>query len=405
MNTKVLMFGWEYPPFNSGGLGVACLGLSKALTQQGIEIAFVLPKKIDVSSPFMKIIFADNNPQSVEKIFSAYITSNQYAKLAVKYGWDNSLMDEVVKYGILAREIAKEENFDVIHAHDWLSFPAGIEAKKISGKPLIVHVHATEFDRSGEKINPQIYQIEKQGLEFADKIVAVSNYTKNKIVEKYGISPDKIEVVWNGIEPVVHQDASKPSLLKDVKDLGCKLVLFVGRITMQKGPDYFLEAAKRVLDYDKNVVFVISGSGDMENQIIRQSVELGISDKVLFTGFLRGDELDAVYNAADLFIMPSVSEPFGITALEAVNMGVPVIVSKQSGVSEALHACLRVDFWDIDEMTNKILSVLGHKSLQGCLRENGQQEIGKLSWNAAANKCVNLYEKLLNLHQANFITV
>jgi glycogen(starch) synthase len=397
---KVLMFGWELPPFNSGGLGVASLGLSKALVGQGVEVTFVLPKKIDVASNFMKIIFADEHPQEhVAQLLNGYITSKKYSQMAKIYGWGGSLMDEVLFYGELARRIAKEQTFDVIHAHDWLCFPAGIEAKKVSGKPLVVHVHATEFDRSGEKINQAIFEIEKMGMEAADKIIAVSQFTKNIIISRYGINPDKVVVVWNGIETGNFRETAHPDIVQMVRQMNCKMVLFVGRVTMQKGPDYFVDAAWRVLQFNPNVVFVMAGSGDMENQIIRHAVDLGISDRVLFTGFLRGPELDAVYKGADLFVMPSVSEPFGITALESVTHGTPVLLSKQSGVSEALHNALTVDFWDTEEMANKMLSVLGYDSLHECLSCEAMREIPKINWDAAASKCFELYKSLYHLHE------
>jgi len=248
-----------------------------------------------------------------------------------------------------------------------------------------------------ERINQAIYAIEKMGMEAADKIIAVSNFTKNIIVSRYGIDQSKIEVVWNGVEQKNFRQTAHPELALAIAQLGCKLVLFVGRITRQKGPDYFLRAAKKVLEHNPNVVFVIAGSGDMENQIIRESVELGISDKVLFTGFLRGNELDAIYQSADLFVMPSVSEPFGLTALESVTHGTPVIVSKQSGVSETLHAALTVNFWDTDEMAEKMLAVLGYDSLHECMSCEGLGEVSKISWESAANKCTAIYQSLLHL--------
>ena len=395
------MFGWEpLPPFNAGGLGVACLGLSKSLASQGFDITFVLPKKVPLTADHMRIIFADENPElHVMDMLSAYTTSQQYKTLVKRYGWSGDLIDQVVFYGELAKKIAVKEEFDIIHAHDWLSFLAGIAAKAVSGKPLVVHVHATEFDRSGENINQQIYEIEKKGMEMADKVIAVSNFTKNIIVNRYGIDPNKIEVVWNGVETRSFRDTAHPELAQAIREMGCKLVLFVGRMTMQKGPDYFLTAAKKVLEYNPNVVFVMAGSGDMENQIIRQSVDLGISDKVLFTGFLRGAELDAIYRSADLFVMPSISEPFGITALESVTYGTPVLISKQSGVSETLHSALTVDFWDTDEMANKMLSVLGYDSLHECMSCEGLAEINKINWDQAASKCAAIYEQLLRLHK------
>lgn len=398
------MFGWEYPPFNSGGLGVACAGLAQALSQRGVEVLFVLPRRLDLKPARVKFVFADIKVSTVviDSPLQPYLTARQYGlSLSSDANYGRTLFNEVVRYAQKAAEIVKLNDFDVIHVHDWLAFPAGIKAKELSGKPLVVHVHATEFDRSGENPNKRVYEIEKLGLEKADRVVAVSNYTKRMIVGKYGINLDKVEVVWNGIEPERESEADL-GLLSEARRLGCKLVLFVGRITLQKGPDYFLRAAKRVLEYDQGVVFVISGAGDMENQVIRQAAELGISDKVLFTGFLRGEELSAAYQAADLFVMPSVSEPFGLTALEAVASGTPVIVSKQSGVSEALTNVLKVDFWDTEEMANKILSVLGHPSLGRCLSRHAREDIAGLDWRSAAGKCVDLYTRLLQPTQARF---
>lgn len=394
---KVLMFGWEFPPYNSGGLGTACLGLTRALNNLDVEIIFVLPKKLNLSSPFVKLIFADDLiTYQVDSPLTPYLTSDEYSKEIddLKGIYGKSLMNEVLRYGKAARKIAKTEKFDIIHAHDWLSFIAGIEAKKVSGKPLIVHVHSTELDRTGgNNINQAVYQLEKKGMQEADQIIAVSGFTKDMIVKHYGIDPCKIQVVHNGIEINDYQGSSNGQNVLALKEAGYKIVLFVGRITLQKGPDYFLKVAKKVLEVDPNVYFIIAGSGDMEYQMIREAVELNISDKVLFAGFLRGEELNNIYQAADLFVMPSVSEPFGITALESVVNGTPVIVSKQSGVSETLTHALKVDFWDIDEMTNKILGVLHSDSLQQTLKSNAWEEVKKITWSRAAERVKGLYQK------------
>lgn len=388
---KILMFGWELPPFNSGGLGVACYGLGRALTSQGVEVIFVLPYKLPIQMPFLKLIFASSFPY-LTKLPSAYTSSKQLKKPQIL---GRNLVEEVYLYAKRAAEIAKAEKFDLIHAHDWLSFPAGMAAKNVSGKPLIVHIHATEFDRNIESVNPDVFKIEKEGMEKADKVITVSNFTKQIVVDKYGIEPDKVTVVWNGIDqedfPRSHD---KIKILANLKKEGLKIVLFVGRITLQKGPDYFLQAAKRVLEYNPQVRFVIAGSGDMEGQIIDQAVSMGISDKVYFAGFVRGDELNQLYRSADLFVLSSVSEPFGITTLESMINGTPVLVSKQSGVAEALHHALKVDFWDIDEMANQILAILEHGSLMKCLSRNGKEEVKKFSWKEAARKCLNLYKKI-----------
>jgi glycogen(starch) synthase len=399
---RILMFGWEFPPYNSGGLGVACFGLTRALAEFDLQITFVLPRRVSVSAPFLKMVFADNKVKMlpVDAMLSPYMTQVEYKYARFLDGspiYGSSLFEEVLRYASMASDVAKNEEFDVIHAHDWLSFLAGVEAKKVSGKPLIVHVHATEFDRSGEHVNQAIYNIEKEGMEQANKIIAVSQFTKDIIVSRYGISPDKIEVVWNGIDQADYYDqpSEQYNNIMRFKELGFKIVLFVGRITMQKGPDYFLDAAKKVLECEPNTVFIIAGSGDMENQIMMQAASLGISDKVLFPGFLRGAELNKVYKAADLFVLPSVSEPFGIVPLESVINGTPVLISKQSGVSECLTHSLQVDFWDTDEMANQIVSVLYHTSLKECLRDNSQKEIKKLTWHEAAKKCAKIYHNVV----------
>ncbi len=400
MNLKVLMFGWEFPPYNSGGLGTACFGLTRALSSyEGMDVIFVLPKKINVSSDFVKIIFADTSSVLTEKdisILSGYITSSEYtsSKKDITVGlYGATLLQEVKYYAKRAREIAKREDFDIIHAHDWLSFLAGIEAKKVSGKPLVLHVHATEFDRTGgQGVNQDVYDIEKYAMGQADEIIAVSNFTKNKIIEHYGISGDKITVVHNGVDMSDYKKL--PARLERIKKEGKqKIVLFVGRITIQKGPEYFVQAAKIVLEYYPDVLFVVAGSGDMQYQMMREATDLGIGDKVIFTGFLRGDDLTSLYQAADLYVMPSVSEPFGIIPLETIANGTPVIVSKQTGVSEVLTHALKVDFWDVEEMANKILGVLQNDSLQKTLKEESHKEVKKLNWKASAKKVLDVYKK------------
>jgi glycosyltransferase involved in cell wall biosynthesis len=269
-----------------------------------------------------------------------------------------------------------------------------MEAKKATGKPLIVHVHATEFDRTGGTgVNQQVYDIERAGMHAADAVIAVSQWTKNIVVNHYGVSPDKITVVHNGID--VGDVKPVPSRVQALKDAGNKIVLFVGRITMQKGPDYFIRAAKRVLEFRPNTIFLVSGSGDMERQMIRQAAAEGISDKVFFVGFLRGEELDSIYQSADLYVMPSISEPFGITPLEALANGTPVLISRQSGVAEVLNHALKTDFWDIDDTADKIISTLDHPCLHESLKVNGGREVAKNTWAVAAGKCLDVYGRLV----------
>ncbi|MEM4268341.1 MAG: glycosyltransferase family 4 protein [Candidatus Woesearchaeota archaeon] len=408
------MFGWEFPPFSSGGLGTACQGLTKGLAEQGAYITFVIPKanpsinSADVSiNPNINLVSADNFLPSkvkikvVNSLLMPYITSQGYNErmlLVAKsrhdksfttelYGWN--LFEEVYRYAEKAKWIALSDDFDIIHSHDWMTYPAAIKAKQITNKPLIVHVHATEFDRTGDHPNEIVYKIERMGMHEADKVIAVSNYTKWKIVENYGIPPEKIEVVHNAVNFPDYWCFGNERMDD------CKTVLFLGRITLQKGPEYFLYAAKRVLEKEPNVRFIMAGSGDMEPWIIEKAAELGISHRVLFTGFLRGADVDRAYRMADLYVMPSVSEPFGITPLEAMRNGTPVIISKTSGVSEVVSHCLKVDFWDIDQLSNKILSVIKYNSLHSELCSNGQEEIKKFNWKEPARKCINIYNQVI----------
>src|SRR3989338_6993847 len=350
---KVLMFGWEFPPYSSGGLGTACFGLTKGLSGEGVEVVFVVPKSAPNSS-HAKLISAGLDKISFREINSAlapYTTSLQYEKNLNKNNpeflvYGQNLFEEVYRYYEIAKKIASEENFDVIHSHDWMSFRAGINAKLVSGKPLVVHVHATEFDRTGGlEINQVVYNIEREGMHFADSVIAVSNFTKNKIVQHYGVHPDKVQVVHNAVD--FHGLEGTDELEKN--DKFGKTVLYLGRITIQKGPDHFLRAAKKVLEQEPNTRFIIAGTGDMEKQTIELAVDLGIANKVFFAGFINQERLDSIYKMANLYVMPSVSEPFGITPLEAMRNETPVLISKQSGVSEVLNHCLKVDFWDIDQ--------------------------------------------------------
>ena len=407
MPTKILMFGWELPPYNSGGLGVACFGIARALEQNNLAVTFVLPKAFNTSPQGINVVFADRSRVVLKQIpqffLYPYITEQGYQDIRLcspSLFCGKNLFDEVKRYALHARLIAQEESFDLIHAHDWLSFLAGIEAKKVSGKPLVVHVHATEFDRSGGRgANARVYEIEKEGMQKADAIIAVSNFTKNIFINHYDIPEDKVRVVHNGIDEPEKTLSCSHNPLNALKRDGYKVVIFVGRLTLQKGPDYFLKAAKRVLEYNKKVFFVIAGSGDLERQIIHQSAALGIADKVLFAGFLRGEELIHLYKAADVFVMPSVSEPFGISTLESLIHNVPVIISKQSGVSEILTHALKVDFWDTEEIAHKILAVLQYQPLKSCLGEYGYHEAKKHSWELAARRCMEIYRHLLSSMQ------
>ncbi len=403
------MFGWEFPPNNKGGLGTACYGLTKSLSKKGIDITLVLPKKnqphdhLDIISA--DVLYVGNQKlkvKYVDSLLQGYMTSEEYSESMKKYeesfkrlvSGDNSgdlygrdLYSEVMRYAEKARIIALFEDFDVIHCHDWMTFKAGIEAKKASGKPLVVHVHATDFDRTGGNPNQYVYDIERQGMHEADQVITVSQFTKDLIIKHYGVSPDKIKVVHNGI------DYEKPKQ-KETFGSDQKIVLFLGRLTLQKGPEYFMEAAKKALDLRPDIKFVVAGTGDMYGKMITRAAELGIAKNVLFTGHLKGKDVDKAYQMADLYVMPSVSEPFGITPLEALKNNTPVLISRTSGVSEVLENALKVDFWDVDEMTNKIVSAVSYSSLNTSLVENGSRDIQKISWDNAAEKCIDVYSNL-----------
>lgn len=397
-NPKILMIGWELPPHNSGGLGIACYDLCEALAQKyGTEIVFTLPYKANIDASFMRVKYCDAiNFGKIAKNFGG-TTSYAYPKRNVPktqvIDFENDLVNQVERYAGQIVRIARQEDFDLIHAHDWLSFKAGIRAKEISLKPLIVHVHSTEYDRAGgDFVYQKVADIEREGMEKADKVITVSQFTKDKIVKHYGIKPDKIEVVHNGVS--YRRSEVSPSDISALKRAGKKIVLFVGRMTIQKGPDYFLQAAKKVSRILDEAVFVMVGTGDMERQIIEQAAQLGLSGKVFFTGFVSGEEKNSLYRSADLYVMPSVSEPFGIVALESLINRTPILISKQSGVSETVQHALKVDFWDTDEMANKIIAVLKYHSLHSTLRRKGAQEVKGITWDAAAEKCATIYSKI-----------
>lgn len=397
---RVLMFGWEFPPFNSGGLGVACEGLSRALVKHGAELIFVLPKKFDRAASGGRFLFADeimpgifSRRVSVDSPLAPYVTSESYRALLADderdlYGSD--LLYEVKRYARAARRIAARGGFDVIHAHDWLSFLAGIAAKRASGKPLIVHVHATEFDRTGgARPHAEVFSVERAGLEAADLVLAVSGYTKREIVRRYGIPSEKIAVCHNGID--MRESVAAPPLPARKHR---RIVLFVGRLTLQKGPDYFIRAAKLAAAHEPDALFVIAGSGDMERQLIELSAELGLNDRVVFAGFVRGRELARLYASASLFVLPSVSEPFGLTALEAARARIPVILSKQAGVGELLRHVFRVDFWDVRAIASHIVGLLRYPALRAAMSEAAHEEVKTRSWEQSAERCMNAYASL-----------
>ncbi len=425
---KVLMFGWEFPPHITGGLGTACLGLTRGLLKHDTDVIFVVPKAYgdeetgnmqlvnasDIEVDFRHALYGDLwkrveymeigsniipyvSPEEFERLNTIEELKSQETGNSVlskrytfsgKYG--ANLLEEVSRYALIASAVASKKDFDIIHAHDWLTYPAGIAAKKVSGKPLVVHIHATEFDRTGENVNTLIYEIEKQGMMEADRVIAVSNLTRQICIEKYGIPEDKIVTVHNAVEPVEKELERLGQ--RNVKE---KVVTFMGRITFQKGPEYFIEAAKKVLERDPNVRFVMAGQGDMFNKMIKRVARLKMADKFHFTGFLKGEEVDRMLAISDVFVMPSVSEPFGIVPLEAMRSNVPVVISKQSGVSEILKHAIKVDFWDVHALADAIYGLLNYPSVSTMFRKYGKEEVDSLKWENAAEKVKQVYQSIL----------
>lgn len=427
------MFGWEFPPHIAGGLGTACYGMTRGLARNGVEVTFVMPKASgDEDKRFVDVVNAsdvetvfgkvDSDAEDIiDKMSFIHIDSNLVPYLSpedyvtyhdefVKTGekrWETgdvwsqrytfsgkygaNLMEEVARYAMVAAQVAKnlEGQFDVIHAHDWLTYFAGIAAKRVSGKPLVVHMHATEYDRSGENINTQTYAIERAGMHAADRVIAVSNLTRNIVIEKYGVPADKVVTVHNAVR-FAEKESEAPE--RGVSD---KIVTFLGRITFQKGPDYFVEAAAKVLKRVPNVRFVMAGSGDMMNHIIRRVARLGIADRFHFTGFLRGEDVHRMFQLSDVYVMPSVSEPFGISPLEAMKSNVPVIISKQSGVAEVLDYAVKVDYWDVDAMADAIYGLITYPALSHMFAKKGLEEVTSLKWNNAAAKIKSVYEDVI----------
>ena len=417
---KALMFGWEFPPHILGGLGTASYGLTKGMHANGnMDISFVIPKPHgDEEKGFARIIGACDTPVAWRDVSWDYVASrigkvmdpqlyfdlrdhiyadfnymnlNDLGCIEFSGRYPDNLMEEINNYSIVAGVIARTVPCDIIHSHDWLTYPAGIHAKNITGKPLVIHVHATDFDRSRGNVNPTVFGIEKDGMEHADHIITVSNLTRRTVIEKYGINPDKVTTVHNAVIPL---DDDLLNLKRRTHDE--KVVTFLGRITMQKGPEYFVEAAAKVLKKNKNVRFVMAGSGDMMDDMIRLAARRGIADRLHFTGFLRGKEVYQMLRDSDVYIMPSVSEPFGISPLEAMEMGVPSIISKQSGCAEILTNVIKTDYWDIDAMADAIHAIISYPALYNQLREDGIEEIHGITWEKAGKKVIDIYNSLIH---------
>ena len=416
---KALMFGWEFPPHILGGLGTASYGLTKGMWECGdMDITFVIPKPYgDEEHHFAHIVGMSQVPvcwrdvtreyveERIGNVMSPdlyfrlrdhiyadfnYIRTNDLGCIEFSGRYPDNLVEEIINYSICAGVVARTLEFDIIHSHDWLTYPAGIHAKQVSGKPLVIHVHATEFDRSRGKPNPVVFGIEKDGMTHADHIICVSNLTRETVIHNYGIDPAKVTTVHNAVTPLTPEQLNVPE--HKSKD---KIVTFLGRITMQKGPEYFVEAAAKVLKNNPNVRFVMAGSGDMMDKMILLAAERGISDRFHFPGFQKGNQVYEMLKASDVYIMPSVSEPFGISPLEAMQMGVPSIISKQSGCAEILNNVIKTDYWDIDAMADAINSIVTYPAMYNQLREDGLAEVNQITWDKAGRKVIDIYNKVL----------
>ena len=381
---RVLMFGWEFPPHIAGGLGTACYGMTRGLARNDVDVTFVVPHAYgDEDQRFTHVL----NASDVEALYGS--TGSGADDILEKMSFIHIDSNMVPYISPEEYEQYQEGQFDVIHAHDWLTYYAGIAAKRVSGKPLVVHMHATEYDRSGENVNTQVYAIERAGMHAADRVIAVSNLTRNIVINRYGVPADKVVTVHNAVR-FAGGHCKMPE--RGVDD---KIVTFLGRITYQKGPDYFVEAAAKVLKKVPNVRFVMAGSGDMMNHVIRRVARLGIADRFHFTGFLRGEDVHKMFQLSDVYVMPSVSEPFGISPLEAMRSNVPVIISKQSGVAEVLDYAVKVDYWDVDALADAIYGLIQYPALAGMFASKGLEEVTNLKWNDAAAKIKTVYEAVI----------
>ena len=415
---NALMFGWEFPPHILGGLGTASYGLTRGMAQQeDLSITFVIPKPYgDEDQSFLKIIGACHVPviykdvsyQQVEQVQGNIMHPDEYFYYRDRIRYDftrigtnelgciefsgrypDNLLQEISNYEAVAGVLAHSLDFDVIHSHDWLTYPAGIFAKQITGKPLVIHVHATDFDRSRGQVNPTVYSIERRGMDVADHIICVSELTRRTVIEKYHQDPRKVTTVHNAVDPIPNVEQFVKTPRKE------KLVTFLGRITMQKGPEYFVEAAAKVLKRTQNVRFVMAGSGDKMQAMIDLVAERGIADKMHFTGFLKGKEVTQMLADSDVYMMPSVSEPFGISPLEAMQVGTPSIISKQSGCAEILSHAIKTDYWDIDAMADAIYAIVEYPSIYETLSREGRNEVNQITWDKAGLKVRAIYDMVM----------
>ena len=439
---NILMLGWEYPPHIAGGLGIACEGLTKGLARPGTQITFIVPHLYgEEVAPHMNILDSRTRTGDllsviphelgqeneivrlfgIEAFLKPYWTEEEYSTSSIRYS-ETSLIEggnaEVSAsstktkplvpahephYGLdIYEEVSSftqnvVHNFshldcDVIHAHDWMTYPAGVALSKVLGKPLVVHVHSLEYDRSGSNVNHRIHAIEHLGIASADAVIAVSHYTKNIVHQEHNIPTEKIYAVHNGIYPEQAVEYYKSKQKYDA----AHIVLFLGRVTFQKGPEYFVKAAAKVIHHVPDVLFIMAGSGDMLDRIRALTEELQISTHFHFPGFLRGREVEKVFSVADLYVMPSVSEPFGLSALEAINFNVPTLISRQSGVAEVVSNSLKFDFWDVDRLADLIITCLIHEEMRLDMIEMARKELDQLRWDASARKTMNVYETVVN---------
>ena len=417
---KALMFGSEFPTHILGGLGTASYGLTRGMsTQEHMDITFVIPKPWgDEDQSFLKIIGANNTPiawrdvswetakERLEKFMDPqeyfnlrdniyadfnYMNTNDLGCIEFSGKYPENLLEEINNYSIVAGVIARTYDFDIIHSHDWLTYAAGLHAKSVTGKPLVIHVHATDFDRSGGKVNPLVYSIEKNGMDHADHIICVSNLTRKIVIEKYHQDPSKVTTVHNAVEPLSPDKVAIERLTKVPE----KVVTFLGRITMQKGPEYFVDAATQVLKNSNHIRFVMAGSGDMMDKMVRLVADRGIADKFHFTGFLKGNQVYEMLNSSDVYVMPSVSAPFGISPLEAMQCGVPSIISHQSGCSEILDNVIKTDYWDVDGMADAIYSICTYPGMAEFLKVEGKKEVDEIKWEYAGQKVRDIYNKFV----------
>jgi len=421
---KVLMFGWEFPPHISGGLGTASYGITAGLAKQpDMQITFCIPKPWgDEDKSFMNIIGLSETPvvwrdvsrEYVEQRIGDKMSPEQYFALrdhiyadfnyhhtndlgCIEFSgrYPDNLYEEINNYSIVAGVIARQQQYDIIHAHDWLTYPAGIHAKNVSGKPLVIHVHATDFDRSRGNVNPTVYNIEKDGMDHADLIMCVSELTRQTVINHYHQDPAKCIAMHNAVYPLSEDIQQIVAQRKPEHEKKEKVVTFLGRITMQKGPEYFVEAAALVLQRTRNIRFCFAGSGDMMNEMIELVARRGIADRFHFPGFMKGKQVYETFRDSDVYVMPSVSEPFGISPLEAMQCGVPSIISYQSGCAEILNKCIKTDYWDIHAMADAMYSICTNEGLYKYLQVEGKNEVDQITWERVGERIYNAYNQVI----------